>query len=164
MLRIVRQVGQHRDKGPARKRFLVTFPQRAIEVRHERNHHVRRVLLPELFEDPHRGPVVRPHDKLQDAHELRAAQRPAVAQHLVVHVLNANSGQLAEDIQRVEDFLKVYEGHFQRQALPLDLHLQSRGGVAVAPSGVKENKMDAASSVLRAGHSVCHLPLHLLVR
>jgi hypothetical protein len=122
------------------------------------------MLLPELLEDPHGRPVVRPHHKLQDAHELRAAQRPAVAQHLVVHVLDANSGQLAEDIQRVEDFLKVYQGHFQRQALPLDLHLQSRCGVAVAPSCVKENKMDAASSVTRAGHSVCHLLVHPLVR
>ena len=91
--------------------------------------------------------MVRPHDQLQDAHQLRAAQRPAIAQHLVVHVLNANSGQLAEDIQRIENFLKVDQGHFQRQALPLDLHLQSGGGVAVAASGVKENKMDAASSV-----------------
>ncbi len=108
--------------------------------------------------------MVRPHHELQDAHELGASQRPPVAEHLVVHVLNANSGQLAENVQRIEDFLKVHQGHIQRQALPLDLHLQSRGGVAVAPSCVKENKMDAASSVLRAGHSVCHLPLRLLAR
>jgi hypothetical protein len=34
----------------------------------------------------------------------------------------------------------------------------------VAPACVKENKMDTASSVPWAGHSVCHLPSHLLAR
>jgi hypothetical protein len=48
--------------------------------------------------------------------------------------------------------------------LPLDLHLQSHGGIAVTPSCIKENKMDTASAVLGAGHSVCHLLSHLLVR
>ena len=108
--------------------------------------------------------MIHPHNQLQDAHELRAAKRPAVAQHLVVHVLNANSGELAEDIQGIKYFLKVDQRDFEGQALPLDLHLQSGGGVAVPAPGVKENKMDAASAVLLAGHSVCHLSLLLLDR
>ena len=164
VLRIIRQVGKNRNKRPPRKRLLVTLPQRAIKMRDKRHHHVRRVLLPELFEYLHRGPVVGSNDNLQHAHELRAAQGPAVPQHLVVHVLNANSGQFAKDIQGIKHFLKVYQGHVQRQAKLLDLHLQRGSGVAVASACVKENKMDAASAVLRAGHSVCHLPLHPLVR
>ena len=104
--------------------------------------------LPEFFEHFHRRAVIHAHHQLQHAHQLRAAQRPAIAQHLVVHVLNANSGELAKDVQGVKYFLKVDERHFQRQALPLDLDLQSGGGVAMASAGVKENKMDAASSVL----------------
>src|ERR1700730_614102 len=46
MLRIVREVGQDRDKGPPRISPLKTFLQSPIKVRHQRYHHVRRMLLP----------------------------------------------------------------------------------------------------------------------
>ena len=90
------------------------------------------------------GIVIHAHDQLQDAHELRAAERPAIAKHLVVHVLNSNSGELPENIQRIENFLKVDERDFERQALALDLNLQCGGCVAMPAAGIKEDKRDAS--------------------
>ena len=89
------------------------------------------------------GPVVGPDHRLQHAHELGAAERPAGAQHLVVEVLDADVGVFLEDIELVEEFLKVGEPDFPGLPPRLDSHFERRGGRAMAPSGVEENKLDS---------------------
>jgi hypothetical protein len=126
-------------------------------MRNYRYHHVRLGLEPEGFEQAHGRIVIQTYDNLEEAHELRAAKCPAVAEHLVIQLLDSNAGEPPEDIQGVKYFLKVYEGDFEWQALALNFHLQGGGGVAMPSAGVKENKRDSAFARPRAGHSVCHL-------
>src|SRR6266446_4397229 len=59
--------------------------------------------------------MVQPNDSLQHAHELRSAQRPAVLQHAVIDVLNTRPGEPANEIDRVEHLLKIYEMYFPRR-------------------------------------------------
>jgi len=71
--RIVCQVGENGDEGPARKSLIEAFPERTVEMGNHRDHHVRRRVEPEAFEHANRRAVVQAHDPLQDPHELRAA-------------------------------------------------------------------------------------------
>jgi hypothetical protein len=71
--------------------------------------------------------------------------------------LNLNSGELPENVQGIEHFLKVNEGNFERQALALYLDLQCGSRVAMPATGIKEDKGNPSLRMLLAGHSVCHL-------
>ena|SRR5690242_19816792 len=92
-------------------------------------------------------------DEVHRGGELRRSQRPAFFQEQVVDVLQAESGVLAEDIERVEHFLKVDQTDVPRALLLLDDRLQRIGGGAMAAAGVEKDEvnllMDAA--ILAAG-------------
>src|ERR1019366_5713741 len=106
-------------------------------MRNQRHHHVGRGPLPESFKHSHRRSVIHAHDQLQNAHKLGAAERPAISEHLVVHFLNSNSGELPKNVQRIENFLKVNERDFEWQTLALDLNLQSSSCVAMPAASIK---------------------------
>ena len=128
--------------GRPGKRPLKAFLQCAIEMRHEGNHHVRLRLLPVRLEQPHRRPVIHANDRLQHAHDLRAAQRPAALQHRVVNVLDADAGVFPDNVERIEQFLQVREANFPRTPLRLNGHLQGCGGRAMAAPGVEETELN----------------------
>ena len=86
--------------------------QRAVEMRDEGDHHVRLRFLPMRFQQAHRRPMIQANHSLQHPHELRAAQCPAGAEHPVVGVLNPNPGVFLQDVELVEQFLKIGEFHF----------------------------------------------------
>jgi hypothetical protein len=75
------------------------------------------------FEHPDGRPVIEPDHELEDTHQLRAAERPAVAKHLVVEILNADSRVLLQDVQVIEDFLQIGKLNVPRALLSLDGHL-----------------------------------------
>jgi hypothetical protein len=52
--------------------------------------------------------------------------------------LNSKARELAEYVQGVKYFLKVYQRNFERKALAFDFDLQGRGGVPVPSARVKE--------------------------
>ncbi len=99
-------------KGRSGKCASKAFAHGPIEMRHERNHHVGLRFPPVLFEKLYGRAMVSPDHRLQDAHELRAAEGPACAQHLVVEVLDADVGVFLEDIELVEQFLEVRQPNF----------------------------------------------------
>ena len=112
-------------------------------MRHERNHHVRLRFFPVRFEHANRGPVINADRELQYSQELRAAKSPAVAQHQVVGVLNPDAGVLPQDVNRVEQFLKVCKLNFPRTLLRPDRHFQRRCSRPVAAPGVKKSELDS---------------------
>ena len=81
------------------------------------------------------------------------------AQHQVVEVLDAYAGVFPEDVDRVEQFLKVRKLNFPRALLRPDGHFQRRGGRPVTAAGVKKPELDSlhALGILAfAGPSNCY--------
>jgi hypothetical protein len=70
---------------------------------------VRRLFAPKLLEQVYQRPVKYPNGGLKNAKKLRAAQRPAILQHGVVLLLDADSRQPAKDVQAVSKILKLDE-------------------------------------------------------
>jgi hypothetical protein len=87
------------------------------------NEQVGRLFAPEIFKQAHEPAMEGANGRLQQAQEIHAAECPAIPQYPVVHILNANSGELAKNVQRIENFLKIYESDFKGKALALDLNL-----------------------------------------
>ena len=79
-------------------------------------------------------------EKLQHAHGLRGAERPAFLQHQVVEVLHAQAGQLAHPVDGVEQFLQVHQPDIP-SALFFHHQAESLGGGAVAAARIKENQV-----------------------
>ena len=103
------------------------------------------------LEAPDGGPVKNAHRPLQDAHELRASERPIVPQHFVVNVLNANSGEPAHDIQGIQQFLQVEQIDLPRQTLFADGFCKRGGGRAMPASRIEIDQNDP-----RHGLRLCH--------
>jgi hypothetical protein len=105
-----------------------------------RNQQIRRVLAKVLGEQAHHRPVKEPNSGLQNTQELSSAQRPAIAQEDVVLLLDADAGELAEDVQLVGEVLKLNEFNLPRALLLRGNGLQGNGGIAMAtPTIVKED-------------------------
>src|SRR5579872_4541954 len=102
MPRVVCNIRENRHERFTRASSSQALAKRPIEMRNERRNEIRPQSLPVFLEQSHRFPVVYANDALQHAHQLRAAQRPAVLQHAVVDVLNAQPGEPPNDIDRVE--------------------------------------------------------------
>ena len=99
--------------------------------------------LPPIFlQQPHRLSVIHPNHALQHAHQLRASQGPAILQHAVIDVLDAQSSGAANDVDRIEYLLQIYEFYFQGQVRLLDRRLKGHGGISMPPSRVEVNKRD----------------------
>src|SRR5579883_549120 len=98
----VRNVGQNGDKGRRRKGSTQAFAQRPIEMRYKRRDEIRVCILPVAFQQLNGFAVVYAYDKLQNPHQMWAAQRPAVLQHSVVDILNAQTCYSANKINGVE--------------------------------------------------------------
>ena len=79
-------------------------------------------------------------EKLQYAHRLRRAERPTFLQHQVVEVLHAQAGQLAPPVNRIHQFLQIYQPDFP-PALFIHHQAESLGSGAMAAARIKENKV-----------------------
>ena len=80
--------------------------------------------------------------RLEHAEKLRAAQRPAILQHDVVLLLNANAGEFAKNVQTVGQILKL-----DRLDLPVRMpmrndSLECDSGVAMSPTAIVEEDMN----------------------
>ena len=86
--------------------------------------------------------MIHPNDALQHAHQLRAAQGPAILKHAVIDVLDSQSSDAANDVDWIEYLLQIYELYFQGQVRLLDRRLKGHGGISMPPSSVEVNKRD----------------------
>ena len=81
-------------------------------------------------------------------HQLRRAQRPALLEQQVVNVLQAQAGELAEDVHGVQHFLQVDQADFERpsSAAPSP-GLQRIGRGAMAAAGVEVEEIELLHSM-----------------
>src|SRR6266404_6501437 len=79
---------------------------------------------------------------LQNTKEAGAAERPAILKQNVVLLLDADSGELAQQIEPVRQVLKLDELDMPVALLFGNDGLQGHGSIAMAPTAVVENDMD----------------------
>src|SRR5450631_383969 len=130
-------VGKDRDEWNSGYRFPHALPNRAIQVRHQRDDQVRVALGPQLPEQADLLRVQKPDQELHSAGQLRGAQCPALVENQVVAILKANAEELAEEIELVERLLQIHQADFPWPPLLLDRLLQSVGGAAMAAAGIE---------------------------
>src|SRR6476646_4337738 len=80
--------------------------------------------------------------KLQDAKEILAAERPAVLQHDVVLLLNANPGEFAKHVQPVGQILELHELHLPRPPLLSRNRLECDSSVTVSATAIVEDDVN----------------------
>jgi len=91
--------------------------------------------------------MVEPDHAMHELQTLRRAQGPALRQHLVIDVFQAQAGDLAEDVQRIEDFLQIDQADLPslargRPVLRIDHRFQRHGRGAMASAGVEIDKIN----------------------
>jgi hypothetical protein len=67
-------------------------------------------------------------------------------QHDVVNVLHSNSGVFAENVEGVQDLLKIHQPDFPLPALLLDHSSEGVCGSAVTSAGIEENEVQPLQS------------------
>jgi len=147
MRRVIGEIGEHRDEGDVRGRAVQTLPHGPIQIRHHRDHNIEALFAPEFFKKADGGPVIQPDDTVHTTHELGGPERPAFAQHQVVEILQPHARDLAENVERIEQFLQIDETHLPRPLLRLDDLPQSVGCRAMAAACVKKNQADPLHSL-----------------
>src|SRR5229473_3989195 len=80
--------------------------------------------------------------RLEDAQQVGAAQGPTVLQHDVVLLLDADAGELAQNVQPVRQVLKLNELDLPVALLLGNDRLQSDGGVAMSPAAIMEDDVN----------------------
>ena len=112
-------------------------------MRNEGHDHFGRSLAPVLGKHFDHRAAIGGDSELQDAQQLRAAERPTGREHLVVEILNANAREFSENIESIEQLLQIQELNVPREILGLDGHLKGRGRAAMPAARVKENEFDS---------------------
>src|SRR5579885_489388 len=141
--RIIGEVGENRHQ---RRPAVEALVQRAIEIRNQRDHKIRPLLRPEIPEQPNLTAMIDPNDHMHRGHQLRGAQSPALLQKQVVHILQAEPSDLAENIQRVEHLLQIHQPHIPGTLLLLYDGLQGIGGSTMAATRVEVNEIYLAAN------------------
>lgn len=129
---------------------------RTVEIGHERNGHIRAGLHPMLLEEPHDRPMVHANHRVHESQTLRRAQSPALRQHFVINVLQAEVRDFAEHIQGIEEFLEIRQTDFPRPALLFDDGFERRRRGAVSSSGIEEHKFNSFHNCFIPVSSLCH--------
>ncbi len=81
-------------------------------------------------------------DALHHWQKVRGSERPPFCEQQIIDVLEANSRDLTEDIQRIEDLLKVYQPYIPGAPFCSDDGLEGHGSIAVSTPGVKVDKIE----------------------
>src|SRR5258708_36498992 len=97
------------------------------------------LFAPELFEEAHERAMKDANGRLQQAQKINAAESPAILEQHVVLLLNADAGELPQDVELVGELLELDELDLPGAFLLGGDGLQSNGGVAVTAAAVMEN-------------------------
>src|SRR5215470_248463 len=81
---VVGEICQDRYKGDSGKGAPQAFAHSTVEVGDERNHKIRLLGEPELFEEAHRRRMIQADDTVHEAQKLRGTERPTFAEHEIV--------------------------------------------------------------------------------
>ena len=140
--RIIREIGEYGYEWPAGKRGRKALTQCAIEVWNKRHNHVVLRPAPVLRQQPDRWPMIHPDRGLQDRNQLRAAQRPAIPDHPVVDVLNAQAGHAPDGIERIEQLLQIDQLGAGIGIVTLDGVSNRSGGASMPSPGIEIDECD----------------------
>ncbi len=100
--REIGEIGEKGDEGSLGRDVAQALKEGAIEVRDDGENEVGTALFPDGFEQAHGFIVVETKEGLEDAHDVRASPGPAIFEHEVVNILDANAGKTAGDIQLIQ--------------------------------------------------------------
>src|SRR5580704_17902424 len=87
-----------------------------------------------------------PDHAVHALHERRRADGPSAPQQLIVNILHAHTGELAENVHLVEQFLEIHHFHLPRALLMLDDFTQRVRGAAMPPAGIEEHQLECFHS------------------
>jgi len=85
--RVIGDVGKHRHQRRPRQGLAQALAQRSIEIRNQRNHHVRPAAAPVFFQKAHLAAVKQANDAVHPRRQFGRPQRPALFQHQIVKIL-----------------------------------------------------------------------------
>src|SRR6266436_1815961 len=102
--------------------------------------------------------------RLEDAQQVGAAQGPAVLQQDVVLLLDADAGELAQNVQAVRKVLELNEFHLPIALLLGNYSFESDCGVAMPSSTIVEDDVNffhwqdcATKKGCLREHAPCHV-------
>src|SRR5882757_598974 len=105
--RKISEVRNDGDEGAPRVNPVPALANLPVEMRNYGDEQIRRLFAPEFLEQVHKWLMEKSNSGLKDAKKLCTAERPAILQHDVVLLLDANAGQLAQYVQPVGKILKL---------------------------------------------------------
>ena len=100
--------------------------------------------------------MVQPDYTLHELQTLRRTQRVAFGQHQVIDVLQANSGHLTKDIERMQYLLQIDKPYVPREFLLLDNRFQRRRGGPMPSAGVEIDEINIRHNCFIAVSHPCH--------
>ena len=86
--------------------------------------------------------MVQSDDDMKELEALRRAQGPAFGEHQIVDVLQVDASDFPEDVEWMQQLLKIDERDFPGAILPFDDGFERRGGGAMASAGVEIQELD----------------------
>jgi hypothetical protein len=113
-----------------------------VVMRDQRDNHVRRVLAPMPGERAHLRVMKDADGQVHRRDQLGGAQGPAPPQHDVVDFLERNAGQLADDVDGVQEVLDIAQPRFPGPLLFADDRIESGDGGAMAATRVDVDEVD----------------------
>ena len=140
--RKISHVGEDGRQWNVRVRGLQPLIERPRKVRNHGDHQIRRILLPELRQQPPLCRMIQPDQAMHGRYKSTRAQRPPLGQQIVVDVLHPDSRQLPEYVQRLQNVLQIHQPHFPWAVLLLSHSFQRGCRAAVSAAGVKEDEID----------------------
>src|SRR5579864_850305 len=102
------------------------------------------MLFPVFCQHLYGRPMIHPHDTLQHREKLRCEARPTLAQNQVVTILNAKAGDFLEEIELIEQLLKIEELDLPRPLLRFQHAFKRFGGAAMTATRVEEDDCEFA--------------------
>ncbi len=89
--RKISQVGDNGDERPPGINFRPAFANLPVEMGNDRDEQISGLFPPKSFEQVYQRPVKHPNRGLENPKKLGAAQGPAILQHRVVLLLDADA-------------------------------------------------------------------------
>ena len=104
--------------------------------------HVGEIFAPGVFEQFHHWAVKGTDGRLEDAEEGGGAEGPPVLEERVVLLLNADTGEAAEDVELVGELLELNKVDLPGALLLGDYCLEGDGGIAMAATCVMKKDVN----------------------
>src|ERR1700684_2435045 len=100
--------------------------------------------------------VVQPNHSVNEHQPLPGPERPALGQHQVIDIFQADPGQLTENIERMQHLLQVHEAYVPGDFLLLAYRFRRRRGGPMPSTGVKVDEINFCHYCFIAASYPCY--------